>query len=314
MQESRLFKIVYHLLNEGQATAAELAALFEVSVRTIYRDIDALSIAGIPVYAVNGRKGGIRLLEGFVLDKSTLSRREQEEIIFGLQGLSAIRYPNANEVASKLGALFQFKAQNWIEVDLSRWGTAALKENNLFNLLKNAILEREKIQFDYYNADGCKSDRVVEPVKMIYKDKSWYLLGYCLKRNDWRLFRVSRIKNAVSGGGRFERFYDENKRIFPPRECYAPTVDLLLVFTQKAVSRLYDVLDEDLIVKDGEAYKVTVALPNDDWLYEFLMSFGEKVTVVEPDTVKKELAARYKRAVEALNIPYEKELKACWSM
>jgi len=136
LQESRLFKILYYLLNNGKTTASELAEMFEVSIRTIYRDIDALSSAGIPVYANNGRKGGIQLLDG---------------------------------------ALFQSNAQSWIEIDFSRWGSVIQRERNLFALLKTGILEKRKIEFDYFSSAGVKSNRTIEPVKLIYKDKAWYL-------------------------------------------------------------------------------------------------------------------------------------------
>lgn len=117
MQESRLFRIVYYLLDKGKSTAPELAEKFEVSVRTIYRDIDIISSMGIPVYAMQGKGGGITLLDNFVLDKSLLSAKEKEQILMALQGIIATEQNNADELLTKSGSLFQAKNTNWIEVD-----------------------------------------------------------------------------------------------------------------------------------------------------------------------------------------------------
>lgn len=122
MQESRLFKVVYHLLDKGQATATELAEKFEVSVRTIYRDIDALSGAGIPVYAETGRNGGIHLMDGFVLDKAVLSEEEKQEILAALQSINSAQNISSSQTLQKLSAIFNLGSENWFEVDFSRWG------------------------------------------------------------------------------------------------------------------------------------------------------------------------------------------------
>lgn len=115
MQESRLFKIVYHLLDKGQAAAPELAEKFEVSVRTIYRDIDALSGAGVPVYAEAGRNGGIHLMHDFVLDRAVLSEEEKQEILTALQSISFMNKIGSNETLQKLSAIFNMSSENWLE-------------------------------------------------------------------------------------------------------------------------------------------------------------------------------------------------------
>ncbi|WP_418571731.1 helix-turn-helix transcriptional regulator, partial [Intestinibacter bartlettii] len=117
MQESRLFKIVYYLLEHEKSTASELAEKFEVSVRTIYRDIDALSSAGIPICATQGKGGGIYLLDNFVLDRSVFSDNEKEQILTALKGISAADGNNLDELLTKLRALFEIKESSWIEVD-----------------------------------------------------------------------------------------------------------------------------------------------------------------------------------------------------
>ena len=112
MQESRLFRIVYYLIEKGKSTATELSQKFEVSVRTIYRDIDVISSAGIPIYATQGKNGGIIIDENFTLDRSMLSKKEKEQILSGLQALFVANSNNTNELLTKLGALFHLKTTN----------------------------------------------------------------------------------------------------------------------------------------------------------------------------------------------------------
>lgn len=148
MQISRLFQVIYILLENGTVTAPELAERFEVSVRTIYRDVEALSQAGIPIYTIQGKGGGISLSDRFVLNKSMLTDKEQDEILFALQSLAAAQYPDSNAIFEKLSSLFRKNNINWIEVDFSSWGSGQ-KQKELFVLLKQAILEQKVISFTY---------------------------------------------------------------------------------------------------------------------------------------------------------------------
>ena len=191
MQESRLFRILYYLLNKGHATAPELAEKFEVSVRTIYRDVYAISCAGIPIYFTTGRKGGIQFLDDYVLGKTFFSDSEKLEILSSLQSLSAVQYPEVDTSLNKLRAIFQIGLIDWLDVDFSRWGSAAKIENRMFRQLKQAIFENREITFDYNNATGESGKRNVYPYKLVYKDKAWYLYAFCLLRNENRLFRFS---------------------------------------------------------------------------------------------------------------------------
>lgn len=145
MQESRLFKILYYLLDKGHATAPELAEKLEVSVRTIYRDIDALSGAGIPVYAETGRNGGIHLMNDFVLDKAVLSEEEKQEILTALQSINTTKNMNGSRILQKLSAMFQTGTENWLEVDFSRWGSNKF-DNEKFELLKSAVIHCRSVK------------------------------------------------------------------------------------------------------------------------------------------------------------------------
>ena len=179
MEQGRLFKIVYHLLDKGRATAPELAEKFEVSVRTIYRDLDAISAAEIPIYTVQGKGGGIFILPEFVLEKSLLTPQEKEQILMALQGLAAVEDSRTDELLTKLGGLFRVQGANWIEVDFSDWhkNTAGAE---LFDELKRAVFSCRRVSFSYFAGEGGGTVRTVEPVKLIFKSKDWYLYGFCL--------------------------------------------------------------------------------------------------------------------------------------
>ena len=192
MPDSRLFKILYYLLDKGHATAPELATKFEVSSRTIYRDVEALSGAGIPIYAEPGRNGGIYLLHDFILDRAILSEQEQQEVLTAIQSISATGYPSGKEMLTKLSALFHMDMGNWLEVDFSRWGRSAY-DNAKFELLKTAVIQHREIKIIYESTNSERSQRIVCPLKLSYKSKEWYLKAFCLERQDFRIFKLNRI-------------------------------------------------------------------------------------------------------------------------
>lgn len=295
MSESRLFKILYYLLDKGEATAPELAEKFEVSLRTIYRDIDRISSAGIPIYAQTGRNGGIRLYEDYVLDRLLLSKHEKEEIVMGLQSLSAIQYPNLDTVITKLGAMFQSQ-QNWISVDLSRWGSN--DETELFESLKIAILEKKVIRFFYYSASKKQSYRFVEPLKLLYKDKAWYIYAYCLSSLDYRIFRLSRIKDIKVKKDSFTRSLDNDVDVFTLKNGLENRIEVELFFDKKVGYRLYDTLNKQAIEEKENGYLVKLTIPEDDWIYDFIMSFGELVTICKPLYLREKIIKRYYNALK----------------
>lgn len=298
MSESRLFKIIYYLLDKGQVSATELAEVCEVSVRTIYRDIDMLSGTGIPIYANTGRNGGICLLDHYVLRNAVLSEKEKQEILMGVQSLSAIQYTAADDILMKLGAIFQTTQANWIEVDFSRWGSIKEKEQKVYGILKQAILERKVLEFTYYSSSGNIRRQEAEPVKLLYKDKSWYVFTYCPDISDYRLFRVSRMKEIVLTEKTFETKAESSNPVLTVPEDLGALLQLELNFPDECGYRLYDTFDESAISKTESGYKVQVTLPENEWLYDFIMSFGDKATVIQPEYLKENIIKRYENALQ----------------
>ena len=298
MSESRLFKILYCLLDKGTVTAPELAKKFEVSVRTIYRDIDMLSGAGIPVYTTTGHGGGIHLLDNFVLKKSLLSEQEMQDILIGVQSLSAVQYPDTDGVMSKLKATFQIAESDWIEIDFSRWGSIVEKEKQYFEMLKRSILGRQEIQFLYYNSLGEVSQRRCQPLKLVYKDKAWYLYAYCLKRNDYRLFRISRIKELLVTDQYFKSHSEMKESVFSLMEEMGKPITIELSFPKEVSYRVYDTFEDDVIKWNGQEIRVNVTLPETEWLYSFIMSFGNQISILYPISLKEKIIERYKIALK----------------
>lgn len=290
MQNSRLFEIIYFLLNKQKTTARELAEHFEVSVRTIYRDVDCLSVAGIPVLTEKGKGGGISLMEGFVLQNSLLSGEERDRIMMGLQSLRAAQFPETEEVLAKMGGIFGQTDPDWIEVDFSGWGTA---EKEKFVLLKEAVLKKQVISFDYFGANGKKSNRIVEPLRLLYKAKAWYVQAYCREHGN-RMFRTSRIRNAVMTGETFERDRSELP-IELEKDAAQGCVKISLWIGKEMTYRVYDEFDEETVEEAENGFVVTLCVPEDEWLYGYILSFGPYARVVRPEHVRETIRERIER-------------------
>ena len=283
MQINRLFEIVYILLNKKTITAKELSERFEVSARTIYRDIDTLSAAGIPIFMSKGKGGGISLLDNFVLNKSILSDNEQKEILAALQSLNAIKYPDADNVLSKLGMLFNKAEYNWIDVDFSHWGSG---DKEKFNLLKTAVVNKKITTFEYFSSTGEKTDRVVEPLQLWFKDKTWYLKGYCLSKQAYRTFKLTRMRNVKVTEKTFERELPQDILDNSVRGD-SKMVEVKLHLKPSVSYRVYDEFHENNIVlnEDG-SFDVTVTYADDDWVPGYILSFGSSAEVIEPKHIR----------------------------
>ena len=286
MQINRLFEIIYILLNKKTITAKELAERFEVSVRTIYRDIDTLSSAGIPVYASQGKGGGISLLDDYVLDKSVLSERERNEILYALQGLSITQAPEADKILTKLSSLFNINKTSWIEVDFSPWGSDE-KRTCQFTIIKDAILSRRIIEFNYFSSSGEKSTRRVEPVKLVFKVNAWYLQAFCLTKNTYRFFKITRMLDVLMTP---ETFPEKDLEELPESEPAKKTqswIDVYLKISAQGAYRVYDEFDENNITKNKDgSFNVTASLPDNPWLIRYILSFGADIEVLAPQNVR----------------------------
>ena len=298
MKNNRLFKILYYVLEKGKVTANELAEKYEVSIRTIYRDIDVLSSSRIPIYATQGKGGGIEIADDFVLKKSFLSENEQEQILIALKGLELINKEYDNELLTKLTALFKTKNTNWIEVDFTNWQRSK-SYDELFKDIKSAIINKNIVQFIYFSSNKKETSRKVKPIRLLFKGWDWYMYAFCLSRNDFRYFKLSRIKEFEILPNTFEDDFDN---IVLKKEMeYEETVFVKVKFDRKIAFRVYDevssAIEED---EDGNLY-ATVELPNDYNLYNYIFSYGDAAEVLEP----KEIRDKIKNIINIMAKKYE---------
>lgn len=301
MKNSRLFQILYLLMEHGEMTAAELAERMEVSRRTIYRDLDALSAAGIPVYTQQGNGGGIHLMEQFQLDRSLLGEEEQEQILTALQSLNAVGAADSDKIITQLSGLFQKKTVEWLEVDFESWGSKKT-EKEYFRVCKQAILGRRLMTFQYYNSSGIRKLRTIEPYRLCFKGGNWYVSGYCRTQQDFRLFRLGRMVDVEIGEETFlPRSLPERKE--EGSEPVGETVDLELTFTKEAGYQVLDFFppEETAILPDGSFHVSTSFIPG-RWILSFLLSFGAQVEVVSPSSVREELRAEAEKLVKQYQI------------
>ena len=286
MKDNRLFRILYYILERGKVTASELADKFEVSVRTIYRDIDSISSAGIPIYATQGKGGGIEIAEDFVLSKSLLSKNEKQRIMSALQGLDHTAIQHENELLTKLSALFKMKNTSWIEVDFNNWQNNKRYEK-AFNDIKSAILNKNIISFSYFSSNEEETNRSVKPVRLLFKSQDWYLYALCLLRHDFRYFKLSRIKNLEISAEKFEDSFEN--MILKKEMSHENTVHIKVKFDRKVAFRVYDELNGEITEdNDGNLY-TEIEIPNDYNLYNYIFSFGDGVEVLEPEEVRMQI-------------------------
>ena len=282
MGDSRLFRILYYILEKGKVTANELSKIFEVSVRTIYRDIDVISSAGIPIYATQGKGGGIEIAEDFVLKKSLLSEKEQEQILVALKGLEGINKQYENELLTKLSAIFKIKNTNWIEVDFTNWQRGN-EYDELFNDIKSAIINKNIIRFTYFSSNEKETSREVKPIRLLFKGWDWYVYTFCLLRNEFRYFKLSRIRDLKILDENFEDSYEDVVLI--KKMEYKDTAHVKLKFDRKVAFRVYDEMGDIKEDEEGNLY-AEIELPNDYNLYNYIFSFGESVEVLEPIEIR----------------------------
>lgn len=292
---ARLFEIVQILLTEKKVTAEKLAHHFEVSKRTIYRDIETLTLAQIPVYSEKGRYGGIGLIKNFTIDKSFLSQNEQNEILFALQSLNAVQYSKNNITLTKLNSIFNRKADDWIEVDFSRYGE---NDSILFEKIKNSILEKKVIKFIYFNTKGKKSKRTVEPLKLWFKEKAWYLFAYCRKKKDIRQFKIARIKNLELTCEHFEREL-KKEDLKNQNNVNGKGTKIVIEVDKSQAYRVYDeFFEENIAKKENGNFEITIEIFENEWLYGYLLSFGEHLKVLKPARIREILVKKVERMRE----------------
>ena len=301
MQESRLFRILYELLANGKTTAPALARKLEVSVRTIYRDIDALSACGVPIYTIPGKSGGIALLDGYTIPKALLSDDERAQILAALQGIDTTTAQENDTLLTKLTAIFQTANSNWIEVDFSDWVRRGRPTQETFQTIKEAIFAQRVVTFHYYGNSGEESKRQVLPLRLVFKSKDWYLYGFCRLREAYRYFKLTRIQSLRILA---EHFDPCNLPPEPPRTsplAQKQPITVTLKFDKMLAFRIYDEFSDPIHTDADGNLILTTMLPDSETLFAYLLSFSDGVEILAPA----DLRARFYEKLEKIRKKYE---------
>lgn len=289
MKTDRLIGILMILLQKETVTAPKLAEKFEVSRRTISRDLETLCKAGIPIVTKQGVHGGISIMENCKVDRTLLSDAELQDVLAGLRSLDSIHKTNHyRQLMEKLSAgSSDFVAgSQTVLIDLSMWDKSAVSDK--IALLRAAIEESRKVIFDYHSpkADG---QRVAEPCCLLFRWSSWYLWGFCEKRQDFRLFKLNRMTNL--------RLSDENfqKRAVPlpdlsPERIFPNNIRVKVLFDASCKWRLIEEFGEDSFEQqqDGTLLFQTDHMDREN-LLPWLMTFGDKAKLQQPKELRSEI-------------------------
>ncbi len=300
MKVDRLVSIIMILLDKKRIGAQELADIFEVSPRTIYRDIDAINMAGIPVRGASGVGGGFEIMQEYKVDKKVFSADDLSALLMGLSSLSGmIRGDELVHALAKVKSFIpadrakeiELKA-NQICIDLSPW----MGNRNIqpyLETIQSALQENKLLSFEYIAHHGNKTARTAEPYQLVLKGNHWYLQGYCRVRSDFRLFRLSRMSNLQM-----------KEEIFAPRDYQKPQLDfdsILETMQTKIKIRIHRsvmdrVLDfctyEDFSPDGNEYYIVNFPYIDNEYHYDILLSFGDKCECLEPLHVREKMKRR----------------------
>ncbi|MEA4846372.1 MAG: YafY family protein [Clostridiaceae bacterium] len=299
MKLDRLISILVLLLRRERIQAKELAEIFEVSIRTILRDVEAINLAGIPIITYQGAKGGIGIAEGYRLDKSVLTEDDMSTIISTLKGMEGTMSGSGHEIlmeklrntlpSSQLETLDTKVKQ--LVIDLSPWGANELLKDSV-TCIRRAIENHNEIEFIYIDSTGKRTNRIVEPYSLVLKGQKWYLYAWCHIREDFRLFKLSRMRELKPTTVAYQPRKASLEQLDweDPWRASENAVSLRLVFEEELESIVTDWFGEDIEKLEDGRLLATAMLPENNWLYGFILSFGTGVEVIDPPHIRKILA------------------------
>ena len=309
MKMDRMLSIIMLLLDKKRVSAQELADKFEVSSRTIYRDIDTINMAGIPIHSTSGVGGGFEIMENYKVDQKVFSSADLSAIMLGLSSLSGMM--QGNELTNALAKVKSFipadqekdieVKSNQLSIDLSPW----IGNKNIqpyIEIIKAAMQDNKLLSFGYSDTHGNKTTRTAEPYQLVLKNSHWYWQGYCLIRKDFRLFKVVRMTNL--------RMQEET---FTARDYQKPQLDfddiletiqitIKLRIHNTVMDQVLDYCAYENFTPDGaDHYIVDFPFIENEYGYNILFCFGKRCECLEPPHIRAEM----KRRVQDIAALYE---------
>ncbi|MBC2575571.1 helix-turn-helix transcriptional regulator [Peptostreptococcus canis] len=293
MKIDRILEIIIYLLNHDNVTASYLARRFEVSVRTIQRDMICISNIGIPVYALSGKNGGYSIMKNYKIKNMNIFNNEQQLIINALESLATSYSSDAlNSLIEKYNTIIEKEGGQKIF-----WDFSITKENykvqNLNTILEEAIDNRNYVSFDYKNAQGERSKQYIEPLAIHYKWYAWYLFSYSKNQNKYKTFKIARINN-LSIEKEISITKHEDVKILmktSEQEYYDTCISVEVEFSNDEYELIEEYFPDCPIEKISvNLYRVIIRVPAKERLWKaLLLSFGNRVKVISPESYKIEL-------------------------
>ncbi|WP_170311507.1 helix-turn-helix transcriptional regulator [Vallitalea okinawensis] len=305
MRIDRLLGIVIYLLNRDIVNANTLAEKFEVSSRTIQRDIEALCLAGIPIVSLHGTNGGYGIMDGFKLDKQMVTAEDYQFIKTALAGLcTAYSNKKLDETFEKIMSSSKFSLENSsnikFDLSISREGTDM---DDHLKIIEQAINDKHILKYEYTNAYGDRTRRKVEPIGMVYRWYAWYMLAYCLEKDDYRLFKVLRMRNLEDSENIFSRKHDDFETLLKKQEQLNSYNYIKVKIQGKQEVRVS--------VEEYFPNGNIIDLESGDFLLEFtvpeyekgwkglLFTYGNAIKIIEPDDLKREFVTKAQEIIDS---------------
>ncbi|OTQ77998.1 helix-turn-helix transcriptional regulator [Gilliamella apis] len=302
MKINRIITIIMVLLQREKISGKELAEKLNVSLRTIYRDIQVIEGAGIPIITYQGSAGGISILKTYKVNTSLFTK---EDVIVLLKGLNLLSSPVIKE-SENLRTFEKIKSflseqeldeevtnnLNQLIVDLSPWFSKQ-NINKKISIIRLALNEQLLLSFNYLGVKNKQTSRLIEPYKLIFKEKQWYLQAFCLNRNDFRIFKLSKMSNIRETNTKFiSQTVPEVFSLFE-KDMKKKIFKIKLLIDESLLDRILDFCDEKDIKKLNEQqYLVNFNFIDDDYSYGILLSLGHKCICLEPEHIRHEMVER----------------------
>lgn len=310
MKISRMLNIIMILLERGRISAKELSNIFEVSTRTIYRDIDTINMAGIPISSTPGVNGGIEIMHRYKLDKNIFT---SDEISTILTGLSSVTNCVGNE--ELINAIIKMKSlipndkideinfkKEQIRIDLTQWiGYRNLQ--SYLELIKKSISRKKVISFSYIDRHGNESHRTVEVYQIILKGNQWYIYGYCYNRSNYRIFKISRISSLKLEDRKFVTRNFERAKFEFTDILEKKQIIIKLRIHKSIIERVLDFCEhKDFLLDENEYYIVNFPFIENDFYYSMILSFGDKCECISPLNVRLQIKQRIEQLANLYNV------------
>jgi predicted DNA-binding transcriptional regulator YafY len=306
MKLDRLLAITMTLLNQQRVSATELAERFEVSLRTIYRDMESINQAGIPIVSFPGSDGGYEIMPGYRIDRQVLSLDDFSAIVSALRGVrSATDNSDIDELLERIGAMIPglSNGTGTANVDLDFTPRSNVKDK--IGPLHKAIKEFHLVQFEYLDKKGKETERTVEPMGLFLKGYAWYFYGYCLTRSDFRVFRLSRILHLKELP---EPFVRRNYSLQDVEQQFRNQVNfakmkVVLLFRPAVKTRVRDDFGDDQVSTNPDgSLSVIASYSSVDRAVQNILSYGANVLIVDPPELIEEIQRHIKNMVKNYKI------------